>query len=185
VPEHELACGSEPAWEHVEGEAIAELQPPQASGCEATTSSRGRRLRVVEAPLPEKHQALLPDVPNVEVFSLLSPVLLQEQPVVVLLLERGLVSFSLAIDEHGGHEDLRGSGRWSVIPYVYGRTELYWSRLPFLSLPICPPPVKRCLFKPFIAQGRTVILRSGAQQVASWWLKPYTTSRVLITRSSK
>jgi hypothetical protein len=44
---------------------------------------------------------------------------------VVLLLERSLVSWSLAMDERGGHEDLRGLGRQSVIPYVHGRTELY------------------------------------------------------------
>jgi hypothetical protein len=44
---------------------------------------------------------------------------------VVLLLEGTLVSWSLAMDECGGHEDLRGSGRRSVIPYVHGRTELY------------------------------------------------------------
>jgi hypothetical protein len=60
LPEHELAYGSEPAWERGEGEAVAEQQPPRASGCKATTSSRGQRLRVVEALLPEKHQALLP-----------------------------------------------------------------------------------------------------------------------------
>jgi hypothetical protein len=67
LPEHELACGSEPAWEHGEGEAVAEQQPPRASGCEATMSSRGQRLEVVEASLPEKHQAPLPGAPNVEV----------------------------------------------------------------------------------------------------------------------
>jgi hypothetical protein len=40
--------------------------------------------------------------------------------VVVLLLE-GLRSHEeLAIREYGGHEDLRGSGRRSVIPYVHG-----------------------------------------------------------------
>jgi hypothetical protein len=39
LPEHELACGSEPAWERGEGEVVAEQQPPQASGCEAATSS--------------------------------------------------------------------------------------------------------------------------------------------------
>jgi hypothetical protein len=44
---------------------------------------------------------------------------------VVLLLEGNLVSWSLAMDERSGNEDLRGSGRWSVIPYVYGRMELY------------------------------------------------------------
>jgi hypothetical protein len=57
LPEHELTCGSEPVWEHGEGEAVAEQQPPRASGCEAITSSQGRRLGVVEASLPEKHQA--------------------------------------------------------------------------------------------------------------------------------
>jgi hypothetical protein len=41
LPKHELICRSEPAWEHEEGEAVAEQQPPQASGCEATTSSLG------------------------------------------------------------------------------------------------------------------------------------------------
>jgi hypothetical protein len=49
----------------------------------------------------------------------------------VLLLEEALVSWSLAMDEHGGHGDLCGSGRRSVIPYVHGRTELYYSSLPF------------------------------------------------------
>jgi hypothetical protein len=58
---------------------------------------------------------------------------------VVLLLERVLVSWSLAIDERGGHEDLRGSDHWSIIPYVHRRTKLYCSSLPCLSLPICLP----------------------------------------------
>jgi hypothetical protein len=44
---------------------------------------------------------------------------------VVLLLKGALVSWSLAMDEHGEHEDLRGSDHRSVIPYVHGRTELY------------------------------------------------------------
>jgi hypothetical protein len=48
---------------------------------------------------------------------------------VVLLLEGALVSWSLSIDERGGHEDLRGSDRQSVISYVHGRTELYCSSL--------------------------------------------------------
>jgi hypothetical protein len=43
----------------------------------------------------------------------------------VLLWEMSLASSLLALGEHGGHNDLRGSGRLSVIPYVYGRTELY------------------------------------------------------------
>jgi hypothetical protein len=58
---------------------------------------------------------------------------------VVLLLERVLVSWLLAMDEHSGHKDLRGSGRRSVIPYVHERMELYCSSLPCLSLAFCPP----------------------------------------------
>jgi hypothetical protein len=53
-------------------------------------------------------------------FTTLPPVPLQEQPAVVLLLE-GLRSHNvLVIREYGRHEDLRGSGRRSVIPYVHG-----------------------------------------------------------------
>jgi hypothetical protein len=54
---------------------------------------------------------------------------------VVLLLERALVYWSLAIDEHSGHEDLRGFDHRSVIPYVHGRTGLYCSSLPCLCEP--------------------------------------------------
>jgi hypothetical protein len=50
---------------------------------------------------------------------------LQELSVVVLLLEGVLVSWSLAMDERDGHEDLYGSDWLSVISYVHGRTELY------------------------------------------------------------
>jgi hypothetical protein len=71
-------------------------------------------------------------------FAILPLVLLQEQPVVVLLLEGALVSWSLAMDECGGHEDLPGSGRRSVIPYLHGTTELYCSGLPCLSLIFYP-----------------------------------------------
>jgi hypothetical protein len=84
---------------------------------------------------------------------------------VVLLLEGALVSWSLVMDERGGHEDLRGSGRRSVIPYVHWRTELYCSSLPCLSLPFSSAPVKRRLPEPFIAQGRAVTLRPGARHV--------------------
>jgi hypothetical protein len=94
------------------------------------------------------------------------PVLLQEQSAVVLLLERVLVSWSLAMDERGGHEDLRGSGRRSVIPYVHERIGLYCSSLSCLSLTLCPPPVKWRLPESFIAQGQTVIMRPRARQVA-------------------
>jgi hypothetical protein len=85
---------------------------------------------------------------------------------VVLLLEGTLVSWSLAMDEHGGHEDLRGSARQSVIPYVYGRTKLYCSRLSCLSLifflayPLTT--VKWHLPEPFIAQGWAVIMSLNA-----------------------
>jgi hypothetical protein len=72
-------------------------------------------------------------------FYALPPVLLQEQPAVILLLDRVLVSWSLAMDERGGYEDLCGSDRRSVIPYVYRRTELYCSSLPCLSLPFRLP----------------------------------------------
>jgi hypothetical protein len=53
-------------------------------------------------------------------FTTLPPVPLQEQSAVVLLLEGALVSWLLAMREYGGHEDLRGSGRRSVIYYVHG-----------------------------------------------------------------
>jgi hypothetical protein len=58
---------------------------------------------------------------------------------VILLLEGALVSWSLAMDERGGHEDLCGSGHRSIIPYVHGRTGLYCSSLyepePFFDRP--------------------------------------------------
>jgi hypothetical protein len=101
---------------------------------------------------------------------------------VVLLLE--LVSWSLAMDERGGYEDLCGSGHQSVMPYIDRRTGVV------LLKPALPQPfffltsVKRCLPGPFIAQGRVVTMRPGARQVVSRWLKPYTTSRALMTRSS-
>jgi hypothetical protein len=77
---------------------------------------------------------------------------------VVLLLERALVSWSLAIDEHGGHEDLHGLGRRSVISYIHGRTGLYCSSLPCLCAPEPfsfdrPTSLKWRMPKPFIAQG--------------------------------
>jgi hypothetical protein len=58
---------------------------------------------------------------------------------VVLLLEEDWVSWSLAMDECGEHEDLCGSGRRSIISYIHGGTELYCSSqypelFPFLTL---------------------------------------------------
>jgi hypothetical protein len=60
-------------------------------------------------------------------------VLLPKQPAALLLWGRALATWSLAMDEHGGHKDLHDSCRWSVIPSVHGRTELYCSSLPCLS----------------------------------------------------
>jgi hypothetical protein len=50
---------------------------------------------------------------------------LRQQHTVVLLWERPLASWLLALGERGGHDDLRGSGHLSVIPYVHGIMELY------------------------------------------------------------
>jgi hypothetical protein len=82
---------------------------------------------------------------------------------VVLFLEGVVVSWSLAMDEYGGHKDLCGSGHRSVIPYVHRRTELYCSSLPYLSLPFSSTHVKRHLPEPFIAQGWAVTLKPGAR----------------------
>jgi hypothetical protein len=75
---------------------------------------------------------------------------------VVLLWGMPLASWLLAIDENSGHQGLRGSDRWSVIPYVHGRTELYCSSLyepePFLF----STPWKWRPPEPFIALGRVV-----------------------------
>jgi hypothetical protein len=55
-------------------------------------------------------------------FATLPSVPLQKEPTVVLLFEGALVSWSLAMDERGGHEDLCGSGRRSIIAYMHDRT---------------------------------------------------------------
>jgi hypothetical protein len=55
--EQALVCGSEPTWEHGEGEAVAKRQPARASGYEVTMSMWGRQHGVVEASLSEKYQA--------------------------------------------------------------------------------------------------------------------------------
>jgi hypothetical protein len=42
------------------------------------------------------------------------------------------------MDEHGEHQDLRGSGRWSVIPYVYGRMRVVLLKvLTFFLVALC------------------------------------------------
>jgi hypothetical protein len=102
---------------------------------------------------------------------------------VVLLWGKPLASWLLAIDEHSGHEDLRGSDRRSVIPYVHERTELYCSNLyepeSFLFL----TSWKWRLPESFITQGRVVYNEPKARQVASGQVKPYAIG--LTARSSK
>jgi hypothetical protein len=75
---------------------------------------------------------------------------------VVLLWGRHLASWLLAMDEYSGHEGLRGLGRWSVIPYVHGRTELYCSSLYEPESFLFSTPWKWRPPEPFIAQGRIV-----------------------------
>jgi hypothetical protein len=55
----------------------------------------------------------------------LPPVLLQEQPAIIFLLKRALVSWSSSMDEHNKHQDLCGSDRRSIISYIHVRIELY------------------------------------------------------------
>jgi hypothetical protein len=90
---------------------------------------------------------------------------------VVLLLERGLVSWLSAIDERSEHKDLRGSDRRSVIPYSHGRMGLYCpcEPEPFMFL----TPRKWRLPEPCIAQGQAVTTSPKARQVASEQVKPY------------
>jgi hypothetical protein len=69
---------------------------------------------------PKQAHQLITDAHCRSGFTTLPLVPLQEQPAVVLLLE-GLKSHKvLVIREYSGHEDLHGSGRRSVIPYVHG-----------------------------------------------------------------
>jgi hypothetical protein len=58
----------------------------------------------------------------------LSPEPLPEQPTVVFLWGRRLAFWLLALGERSGYNDLHGSDHLSVIPYVHGRTELYYAQ---------------------------------------------------------
>jgi hypothetical protein len=49
----------------------------------------------------------------------------QEKPTLVLLWGMPLAFWLLALGERGGHDDLHGLDRLSIIPYVHERTELY------------------------------------------------------------
>jgi hypothetical protein len=89
----------------------------------------------------------------------LPPEPLPERPAVVLLRGRSLAFWLFALDERGGHDDLCGLGHLSIIPYVHGRTELYFcSSLPCLSLFYFSSPWKWRLPEPFIAQGRVATM---------------------------
>jgi hypothetical protein len=89
------------------------------------------------------------------------------------------------MDQHGGYEDLHGSGHQSVIPYVHRRTEVLLLKPTLPEPAFFSSPVKRRLSEPFIAQHRTVTLRPGARQIVSRSLKPYTTSIIIMASSSK
>jgi hypothetical protein len=58
-------------------------------------------------------------------FTTLPPEPLSKKPIVVLLWERPIAFWLLALGECGGHGDLHGLDRLSIIPYVHGRTKLY------------------------------------------------------------
>jgi hypothetical protein len=60
------------------------------------------------------------------------------------------------MDEHSGLEDLRDSGRRSVIPYVHGRTELYYLSLHEFEPFLFSTPRKWRPPEPFIAHGQVV-----------------------------
>jgi hypothetical protein len=86
---------------------------------------------------------------------------------VVLLRGRPLAFLVFVLDERGGHDDLRDLDRLSVIPYVHGRTKLYFcSSLPCLSPFFFLTPWKWRMAEPFIAQGWTATMSPKAQQVA-------------------
>jgi hypothetical protein len=76
---------------------------------------------VMKPKKPRTVKCPLPGAPNVEVvLRHFHQCRYRSSTAVVLLLE-GLRSHEeLAIREYGGHKDLHGSGRRSVIPYVHG-----------------------------------------------------------------
>jgi hypothetical protein len=80
----------------------------------------------------------------------------------------GLSRLGLAMDKHDEHRDLRGSSRWSVIPYVHERYEcciavrLLKSSLSLLEV----GPLILTSAQPFIAQGIDSYIESRARQVA-------------------
>jgi hypothetical protein len=89
------------------------------------------------------------------------------------------------MNERGGHKDLHGSDCQSVISYVHGRTIIVLLKHALPEPAFLSALVKMRLSEPFIAQSRAVTLRPGVRQVAPRRLKPYTTARVIMARSSK
>jgi hypothetical protein len=78
--EHEVICGSKPAWENYgEGETVPKWQPPRTSDCEAATSSQRWRLGVAETRI-RRAKAPYPVCQMSKWFMTLPPELLQEQP---------------------------------------------------------------------------------------------------------
>jgi hypothetical protein len=83
----------------------------------------------------QRKKAPLTGAPNVEVVLGHFPRHCYKSSLaMVLCLKRALASWLLARDGHGEHSDLRGSGHWSITPYVHGRRELYFSSL---ALSVC------------------------------------------------
>jgi hypothetical protein len=72
------------------------------------------------------------------------------------------------------HNTLRPRENWVVL----------CSSMPYLSLSFYSTLWKWRLPGPFIAQGQVVTMKPRARQVAPRWLKPYTTSRAIMARSS-
>jgi hypothetical protein len=91
-----------------------------------------------------------------------------------------LISLWLVMDEHGGHEDLRDSGRRSIIPYIHGRTRVVLLKPALVEPDFLSASQKWHMSEPFIAQARVVTMNPKARQVILRWLKSYTTARVLM-----
>jgi hypothetical protein len=93
----------------------------------------------------------------------------------LLMWGRPLAFLVFALDERGGHDDLCGSDRLSIIPYIHGRTELYFcSSLHCLSLFLFSTPWKWCLPKPFIAQGQAATMSPQGPTGGPGVGEPYT-----------
>jgi hypothetical protein len=121
VSKYKVICGSELAGEkHGEGETAAEWQPPWASGCETATSSRGWWLGVAKTPLQKKHQAPLPGPQNIEVVLRYFHRHRYKSSLLWFICWRWLRYLKQGVEEYVRDDDLCGSGRRKVTPYVHG-----------------------------------------------------------------